>query len=197
MADRRTIGVYDAEASRYGRSTQEVRPYPLLDSFINALPAGGHVLDLGCGPGTWAAYMVARGLRVDALDASPGMVKEARARHGLTARLGGFDAVRGTEIYDGIWAHYSLLHAPRAAFPGHLEALHRALKPGGRMLLMLKAGSGEGRDLLGRFYCYHSEPELRLDLEAAGFGILHCETGADTGFDGTAHDWIAVTARRP
>ena len=39
--------------------------------FITALPAGGRVLDLGCGPGGSALLMMQAGLDVDAIDASP------------------------------------------------------------------------------------------------------------------------------
>jgi hypothetical protein len=137
--------------------------------------------------------MVVRGLKVDALDASKGMAELALARHGLKVRIGTFDAVTGTAIYDGIWAHYSLLHAPRAAMPGHLAALREALKPDGRMLMALKLGTGARRDRLGRYYTYYSEPELDQLLAESRFKVIHRATGKDVGFDGSPHDWIAVT----
>jgi SAM-dependent methyltransferase len=43
-------------------------------------PAGGRLLDLGCGPGTDAADLAAQGYRVTAIDWSPAMVDEARRR---------------------------------------------------------------------------------------------------------------------
>ena len=42
--------------------------------------AGDHVLDLGCGTGEDAAHLMARGVSVRAVDASPAMVAQARAR---------------------------------------------------------------------------------------------------------------------
>jgi SAM-dependent methyltransferase len=44
------------------------------------VPAGAHLLDLGCGPGTDAADLAARGYRVTAIDWSPAMVDEASRR---------------------------------------------------------------------------------------------------------------------
>jgi SAM-dependent methyltransferase len=41
---------------------------------------GGHLLDLGCGPGTDEVAFAARGYRVTAIDWSPAMVNEARRR---------------------------------------------------------------------------------------------------------------------
>jgi len=44
------------------------------------VPRGGHLLDLGCGPGTDDVAFAARGYRVTAIDWSPAMVNEARRR---------------------------------------------------------------------------------------------------------------------
>lgn len=196
MPDRRTVALYDAEAEGYADLTSNSGPYPRLEAFIDALPAGGRVLDLGCGPGTWAARMIERGLAVDALDASTGMAAVARNRHGIDVRIGTFDDVTGDACYDGIWAHFSLLHAPRDDMPRHLETLRRALKPSGRFLMSLKLGKGEARDGKDRLYTYYSEPEIDRLLEDAGIVITAREFGEDTGFDGTRHSYIVVHAGR-
>ncbi len=196
MGDRDTLSVYDTQAEDYARMIDTDRPYPRLERFIDTLPAGGHVLDLGCGPGVWAARMVERGLEVDALDAAEGMAAVARQRYGLEVRVAGFDAVTGEAVYDGIWAHYSLLHAPRAAMPGHLAALSRALRPGGLFLIAMKLGTGEARDRRNRFYTYYGEEELAGLLGAAGLDVFEREYGCETGFDGSAHDFIVLHARR-
>jgi SAM-dependent methyltransferase len=54
-------------------------PYPdeLYDR-LEALAAGGRVLDAGCGTGELARELASRGARVDAVDASPLMIERAR-----------------------------------------------------------------------------------------------------------------------
>jgi SAM-dependent methyltransferase len=51
-----------------------------------ALPAGAHVLEIGCGAGRLTMQLAERGLQVDAIDASPGMVEVTAER----ARRAGF-----------------------------------------------------------------------------------------------------------
>jgi SAM-dependent methyltransferase len=55
---------------------------------------GDRVLDLGCGTGEDALHLSARGVRVQAIDASPAMVAQARAR-GVTAEVGKVEDLSG------------------------------------------------------------------------------------------------------
>ena len=190
--DEETLAVYAAEAARYAVLTD--RRSPQLDVFLGMVTPGGRILDLGCGPGHDAALMAARGFVVDAVDASAEMVAQARARHGLAARIAGFDDIDASAAYDGVWASFSLLHAPRADLPGHLRRLHRALRPGGRIMVGLKTGTGEKRDRLGRFYAYHTRDELVGLLADAGFTVTSEFVGADAGLDGVVAPWIMVQA---
>jgi len=193
--DRETIALYDARAADYADTVSDPAPPPRLLAFIAALPRGARVLDLGCGPGTAVAAMAAAGLEVDALDASAGMVEVARTRHGIAARPGTFSDL--APPYHGVWANFSLLHAPRSEMAGHLARLHAALHPGGLFHLGLKTGTGAARDSLGRLYTYYTEPEIDAALARAGFEILARETGADPGFDGVVAPWAIRLARRP
>lgn len=195
MNDGETIAVYDAQATAYAEMTDAYNAGdPQLAAFIAACPAGGLVLDLGCGPGAAAAAMARAGLRVEASDASAEMVARAGRHPGVAARQATFDDIAGTAVYDGVWANFSLLHARRADFPRHLRALHRALKPGGVLMIGMKLGDGEARDRLGRFYTYYTADALDAHLAEAGFTVRDRSLGSGTGLDGTLSDWISVAA---
>lgn len=197
MTDRETIEIYNQRAADYAELTHaEGRIDPSLAGFIAALPAGGHVLDLGCGPGNAAAALVARGFTVEAVDASSEMVALAAQAPGVTARVATFDEIGGQAVYDGIWANFSLLHAPRADMPRHLAAIHTALKPGGVFHIGMKLGDDSARDGLGRFYTYYAEDELTDLLEQIGFAIDDRRHGRDKGLDGTMDNWICLRAHK-
>ena len=193
MSDPETLAVYDARAEAYDALAGP--PDGDMVAFAEALPEGGRVLDLGCGPGTAAARLSALGLEVEAWDASEAMVEKARAKGGA-ARVARFDDLEAEAAYDGLWAAFSLLHAPRADLPGLLDRVARALRPGGRLHLGMKTGAGEERDGLGRFYAYWSVAELTDLLEARGLSVLSVREGEEPGLAGTLDPFCVIAARK-
>lgn len=198
-ADAETLAYYDAHAEDYdawSRPRDHARSEQgSFGRFLAAMPSGGRALDLGCGAGHWAAAMMAAGLEVRALDASEGLVAQARAK-GVAAAVGRFEDLDETAAHDGVWVSFSLLHAPLSAWPDALARIARALRPGGVLFLGLKEGEGEARDRLGRRYSYISEPALRALLDAAGFEAVDIETGRETGRDGSETGILLTFARR-
>ena len=195
MSDSETIRVYDDRAAEYAEiNARDSTADQTLRAFIDACPPNGRVLDLGCGPGASAAEMARAGLVVAACDASAEMVALAARHAGVNAFQAVFTDISGTDLYDGIWASFSLLHAPRADFPDHLAALHRALKPGGAFFIGMKLGTGQARDSIARLYTYYTVQELNKYLTAAGFLDLSSVLGSSVGLDGKMADYVAITA---
>ena len=194
--DDATLAVYAARAQDYARLTRKAGDDALLRAFIADLPTGGAVLDLGCGPGHAAAAMARAGLNVSAIDAVPEMVALAARHPGVTAHQASFDDITGHALYDGIWANFSLLHARPEDLPRHLGALACALKPGGRLHVAMKSGTGARRDDLGRHYTYVTETGLATLLRNAGLVPLTTRAGADKGLDGKQAPWIAITSEK-
>jgi SAM-dependent methyltransferase len=193
MSDAGTLAVYDRMAEDYARLTDRWEP-PGLSAFLRRLPAAARVLDLGCGTGRDAERFAADGHRVLAVDGSSEMVERAAARPGVTVRQAVFDDIPVLGRFDGVWASFSLLHATRAAFPGHLAALRSGLEAGGVLGLGMKLGEGEGTDHLGRFYTYYTEDELRTHLAEAGFAVAEAIAGADRGLAGKTEPWLMILA---
>ena len=193
MADAQTIRFYDQIAARTGAITADGPPEPALAAFMALLPPGGTVLDLGCGHGRATAQMARAGFSVTAQDASEGLLAIARS---LTPEahfvLADFEDLAGQGIYDGIWANFALVHAPRDRLAPLIAKLHRALRPGGILHLSMILGEGALRDDLDRAYTYVTAAELTALLE--GFDILASETATRPGALGQ-HDVIRIRAR--
>ena len=193
MSDRRTIDAYTSRVNEYLAIPLPAEQLKTRQDFADAVGAGGYVLDLGSGPGSDSGFLMRQGLKVRALDATPAFVEHAR-QNGVDAHLGTFDDVTETAEYDGVYASFSLLHAPRADFPRHLKAIHTALKPGGKLFLGMKLGTGEHRDDLDRYYTYYSEAEIREALTQAGFTVDRTVEGMGKGLAGSYDGFILVFA---
>lgn len=193
MTDKETIEVYNSRAKSYADLVSRPAPDSDLQAFLDAVIPGGRVLDLGCGPGNSAAMMRDAGFVTDAFDASPEMIRIAQTTYGLEqARIATFDDLTGTDLYDGIWANFSLLHAPKKDMPRHLTAIRDALKPGGIFHIGLKTGAHAKRDSIGRMYSYYSVPELSGLLTEAGFTPRTQREGSETGLDGSIAPFVIM-----
>lgn len=97
----------------------------------------GPVLDLGCGPGHWTAYLHSLGADVSGVDLVPEFVAHARTTYpDLDFRLGSMTEL---DIPDhsvaGVLAWYSTIHLPPPALDGVLTEFHRLLAPSGVLIL--------------------------------------------------------------
>jgi SAM-dependent methyltransferase len=105
------------------------------------LPPGGRLLDLGCGPGTDAVHLAARGHQVVAVDWSSQMVALARDRAsaaGLADRVTAFHIGIHDELpvgpFDGIYSNFGPLNCvpDLTALAGACAA---RLRPGGKLIV--------------------------------------------------------------
>ena len=139
-----TIAYYDAHADEFAARTLPADLTDVADAFLALVPAGGRILDFGCGAGRDARLFMERGYDVDAVDGSAQMCRVARGRSGVPARQMLFSELSAQEEYDGIWACSSVLHLPRDELRPVLERMTRALMHGGVMYLSFKYGEFEG-----------------------------------------------------
>lgn len=194
--DKTTLDFYDGEAPVYAPWSAPKATFAWLEKFLSLAPETGRLLDYGCGGGWAAKRMLEAGYQVDAFDGSAGLAKEASALTGLDVRVMRFEDFDAVDRYDGVWASFCLLHVPRADMPANLARIHAALKPGGVFYLGLKAGSGEERDSLGRFYSYF-EPAFITDLLAeAGFDDPQIRLRDGEGYDGAPEKTMHIYTAR-
>ena len=195
--DAGTLAFYEREAAVYAGRPQDGR-FARLWRFLEGLPAGASVLELGCGGGRDAEEMLRLGYAVTPSDGSPAMAAEAERRLGRPVLVMRFEQLEAAAAYDAVWANASLLHVRAAALADIIGRVRQALRPGGRFFASFKLGDGEGRDSLGRYYNFPTEAALRAAYDAAGpWAKLEAEHAAGGGYDGVARDWLMLTVTRP
>jgi SAM-dependent methyltransferase len=180
--DEATLQLYRRNAQSYAAWAKG--PSTRLIGFLGLLPAGASILELGCGAGNHAAEMLARGFVLRATDGSPEMAEIASRRLNHPVATMRFDELEEKEAFDGVWASACLLHVPKEQLAGVLTRIHRALKAGGVFYASYKAGNGDGRDSLGRYYNYVSAEWLRAAYAASGpWQTISFDTSEIKSFD--------------
>lgn len=173
-----------------GHSVEELlgiaRSSPLTELICDSLPAGGPVLEAGCGLGQYVLLLRERGWKVVGVDWSHSAL--LACRRVAAVPLGAME-LRALALRDGALAAYVSLgvveHDP-AGPDAILAEAHRVLRPGGVALVSVPYLNGvrrmaapyishRGRVIArggGRFYQYaFSRAELVSALERHGFAI--------------------------
>jgi 2-polyprenyl-3-methyl-5-hydroxy-6-metoxy-1,4-benzoquinol methylase len=137
------------------------------------------ILDIGCGPGDVLLFLKEKGYQeICGIDVSPQQVEQAR-RAGLLCveAADGVDYLgRHTAQFDLILAFDFLEHLGKEDVLVFLDAAHKALKPGGRLVLRTVNGAGllAGRIIYGDFSheVAFTQTSLGQVLRVAGFSNL-------------------------
>ena len=188
---------YAQNAQQFFMNTVHVDMSELYKGFLAAIPAGGLILDAGCGSGRDTKEFISRGYRVVAFDASPELAALASEYAEQPIAVRNFAEVTEQSVYDGIWACASLLHAPESELPATIARLWSALKHDGVLYLSFKEGNGE-RIHNGRRFTDATESRLREWLSALpDLETITCWTTADQRPDRT-ESWLnALVQRQP
>ncbi|HFZ8994413.1 TPA: class I SAM-dependent methyltransferase [Citrobacter freundii] len=154
-----TLEYYQRHAQSFFNSTVNVDMTSLYLPFLEHIPAGGRILDAGCGSGRDSKFFLQKGYRTDAFDASGEMVSLASQHTGIAITQMTFNEISAVEYYDGIWCCASLLHVTANALPDVMSKLARALKAGGVWYVSFKYGETE-RVKEGRHFTDLNEQRL-------------------------------------
>jgi SAM-dependent methyltransferase len=158
-----TTAYYNAHSAEYCKNTVAVNMSELYAPFLDLVPAGGRILDAGCGSGRDSLAFLRAGYDVVSIDASQEMVKATSKLTGRDASLLTFDEMEFNNEFDGIWACASLLHVSRRDQDGVLGRMTDALKLKGVLYVSFKHGDVERLEH-GRLFNDMNEPLLETVL---------------------------------
>jgi len=122
----------------------EKEPYLKAALTLFAAQVDGPVVDVGCGPGHFTAYLASLGVDASGIDLSPGMIDLARRSHPeLRFEVGSMtDLPLPDASVAGVLASWSLIHVPSESVPVTLEHFRRVLRPGGLLMIGYHVGAG-------------------------------------------------------
>lgn len=127
--------VYDliSTGSKYTK-----KEFQFLLSFIKKYCSGNKVLDLACGAGRHSRLLAKAGFKTVGIDQSKEMLKIARSKDRRTkyvlSDIRSFNVGKDFDLAFCLWSSYSYL-SRKEDLNGFLNSAHKALKPGGFLIL--------------------------------------------------------------
>ena len=169
---------------------------------IERLPAGAHVLELGCGTGVPTAQTLAQHFRVIGVDISSVSIDLARKNvPAASFRVSDMTALDfPSATFDAIVAFYAIIHVPRDEQAELLCRITAWLKPGGTFIATMGSTSNEAQieaDWLGTpMYWSHFDADKNQNLiRAAGLTIQSADVQTDME-DGSPISFLWVVATK-
>lgn len=157
-----TLEYYNQQAEQFVQGTVDVEFSHLQNQFIEMLPAGGTILDLGCGSGRDSKAYKDAGFKVIAVDGSEALCKIASQYIGQEVICAKFQDLHIEEQLDGVWACATLLHLEKKDVISTMQRLTESLVPGGIFYASFKYGDFAG-ERNGRFFTDMTE-EIFADV---------------------------------
>ncbi|WP_328975832.1 class I SAM-dependent methyltransferase [Streptomyces canus] len=135
---------------------------PEPDIIAGAVPAGAHILELGCGVGRMTRPLLERGFTITAVDESPDMLERVRGARTICGTIEDLDL---GETFDVVMlASFLVHHGDLKVRRGMLRTCARHVAAGGSVLIQR-----EGED-------YHSDlPRERIDPSGYTVRIVSSE----------------------
>jgi Methylase involved in ubiquinone/menaquinone biosynthesis len=188
---------FDRDAEALCARYEGVDPAVLLAPVADLLPEPpASVLDVGCGSGRDAAALARAGHQVNAVDASPAMLREARRRHGdvpvrwLGSALPLLEGVDGR--FDLVTCNAVLMFLADGERGPALGRLCSLVAPGGVLLVALRHGAPDA----SRGMADVDDAEVLAAGRDHGMSLLrHVRAEDALGRAGTS--WSLMVHRRP
>lgn len=144
----------------------------------------GRVVDIGCGPGHWTAYLTELGVAAEGIDPVPEFIDHAQRtypkvpfRQGIVDDLSGLPYPLG-----GVLSWYSLIHLDPMGVPDALATMRGVLAPGGHLLLAFFEGDKDEQfpHAVAPAFYWPLDTMIKT-VRRAGFTVTHRERRLDPG----------------
>jgi len=173
---------------------QNLMEQPYFDKLICLIPAGGNILDVGCGTAfPILNYFLEKGFNVTGVDASEKMIALARKNFPLTDfMLADMRMLSLAQKYNAVIAWHSFFHLPASDQKNMFTVFQKHLKPNGILIFTSGSTHGEAWGINGGENLFHASldtDEYKTLLEEHHFTII--DHVMDDPECGNATVWLA------
>lgn len=161
------------------------------------------LLEIGCGSGRDASFMIKKGYDVIAIDGSKNMIDEAKKIHPeLSNKLLFKTLPNDLEFdikFDSIYSIATLMHLSENDLKNTLSKIYNLLNQNGKFLMSVSLSRDDidenGFDDKGRFFLVLSSEKWLNLLENIGFKMLETKTNSD-GLGRGGIEWLTMVVQK-
>ena len=168
-----TLDFYNNNSKTYIETTLTIDMSKLYKEFLNNIPKGGIILDLGCGSGRDSKAFIDKGYKITAVDGSKELAQSASKLIGQEVLVSKFEDLSLIDKFHWIWACASLLHVNKKDILNVIKNVSSNLNDNGIFYMSFKYGEDEYIDEKGRYFnCYTEETFNELINKVEGLRIM-------------------------
>lgn len=170
---------------------------------LQTFDKNAEILEIGCGSGRDASFMIENGFNVIAIDGSKNMIEEANKIHpNLSNKL--FHKILPDDLefninFDGIYSIATLMHLLKCDFEKTILKIYNLLNPAGKLLMSVSLFRDDINeycfDKKGRYFLILIFEEWISMFKSIGFKILETKTNKD-GQDRTGIEWLTIVVQK-
>ncbi|KKR38060.1 MAG: Methyltransferase type 11 [Candidatus Woesebacteria bacterium GW2011_GWB1_40_101] len=173
----KTIKTYDEIAKHFSDTHFDSIFWQKEFKIFQKLIKGNKVIDIGCGAGRDAVLFEKAGFDYTGIDASSGMLKEAkkRVKKGKLILMDFYNLKFPPETFDGFWAAASILHIPKHRAAKVLRNIIKIIKPNGVGFISVKEKQSINEGIIKenkyggiqRYFAFYTQKEFEKKLKEA------------------------------
>jgi len=191
-----SLDYYERYAIPYYEQTIDLDLTEIMQTFVELLPEGAEVLDLGCGSGRDTKALEEHGFYVTPMDGSVKMCELAEIYTDKEVLHLTFEEMDFQEVFDGIWACASLVHVSGEEIGIIMDKVLDSLKPGGILYFSVYEGDRDGIYGGRYFHDYTEESLKRLLRHRQNAEVVKIWRTDDVRREKEEHQWLNVLVRK-
>jgi cyclopropane fatty-acyl-phospholipid synthase-like methyltransferase len=195
----KTLSYYEENARQLSERYESANVDHIHSLLLDTFPNTSHLLEIGCGSGRDAAFMIKNGYSILATDGSEEMIETAKQYHPelnnvLHVMHIPDDLSFEPSSFDGIYSIATLMHLEKNEIEPTIEKISTIMKKGTNFLFSVSIQrddiNSDGKDTMGRHFTTMLETEWIEYCEKYGMHLKYSKVTGD-GLDRDGIVWLS------
>ena len=200
----KTLSYYEKNAKQLSQRYESANVGHIHSLLTDTFPDTSHLLEIGCGSGRDAAFMIKNGYSILATDGSEEMIETAKQCHPelnnvLHVMHIPDDISFEPSSFDGIYSIATLMHLEKNDIESTINKISTIMKKGSSFLFSVSIQrddiDSDGKDVMGRHFTTMPESEWIGYCEKYGMRLKYSKITGD-GLDRDGIAWLTCVVRK-